>query len=306
MAQPPEELYVLPDGSGVQGEPVLLLALDGFIDAGSARRLAREHLRSALGSSVVATFDVDQLLDYRARRPTLLFDRDHWADYDVPRLDLHVLHDRAGTQFLLLDGPEPDVQWERFAAAVSSLVERLGVRLTVGLDAIPFAVPHTRPLGVTVHGSRPELVEGYTPWLEQVQVPGSASHVVEYRLGQAGHDAMGFAVHVPQYLAQSEFPAASAVLLSAVGRATGLDLPEDGLREAGNLARVEIDEQVARSEEIAAVVRGLEQRYDAVVSAQGRTTLLGEEATRLPTAEEIGDEFERFLAEQPDSGPADD
>jgi hypothetical protein len=139
--------------------PVLVQALDGFVDAGGAKRLAREHLlRDA--STVVALFDVDQLHDYRARRPPMVFAEDHWESYADPQLAVHLVQDDGGTPFLLLAGPEPDVQWERFVAAVSLLVDDLGVGLTVGLNAIPMAVPHTRPVGVIAHGSRPELVDG--------------------------------------------------------------------------------------------------------------------------------------------------
>ena len=67
-------------------------------------------------------FDVDQLVDYRSRRPPLRFDTDHWASYAAPELDVVALTDTGGTGYLLLAGPEPDTQWERFAAAVEQLV----------------------------------------------------------------------------------------------------------------------------------------------------------------------------------------
>ena len=106
----PQDLYELEPDLPELGSPVLIQALDGFVDAGSARRLAREHLLSSHGSRILATFDVDALLDYRARRPAMTFDIDHWADYAEPVLALHLLHDAEGTPFLLLAGPEPDFQ----------------------------------------------------------------------------------------------------------------------------------------------------------------------------------------------------
>ena len=221
----PTELYELSGDVPELGQPVLVLALGGFIDAGGAARLAREHLLSSLTSHVVARFDVDQLLDYRARRPIMLFVEDHWETYDDPELALHLVTDATGTPFLVLAGPEPDVQWERFVAAVQQLVERFGVRLTVGFNAIPMGVPHTRPIGVTAHGTRRDLVHGYQPWVNTVQVPASAAHLTEFRLGKAGHDAVGFAVHVPQYLSQLDYPQAAEVLLDHVATVTGLVLP---------------------------------------------------------------------------------
>jgi len=298
----PSELFDLDPDRPELDRPVLIQALDGFIDAGGAKRLAREHLLSTYSSQPVATFDVDQLLDYRARRPAMLFVEDHWESYDDPQLAVHLLHDAVGTPFLLLAGPEPDVQWERFTEAVRLIVDRLGVRLTIGLNAIPMGVPHTRPTGVIAHGSRKELVAGYEPWVNAVQVPGTAGHLIEHRLGQAGYDAMGFAVHVPHYVAQTDYPAASAALLTEVSKAAGLALPLDALLEAAATTRAAIDEQVASSPEVGAVVHALENQYDAFVAGRDASLLL--EHADLPTADELGAELERFLAEQSQDPPA--
>src|SRR4051812_18908592 len=202
----PSELFELSPDRPELDAPVLIQALDGFIDAGAGKRLAREHLLATHESTVVATFDVDQLLDYRARRPTMLFVEDHWESYDDPQLAVHLLHDDAGTPFLLLAGPEPDVQWERFTEAVRMIIDRLGVRLTIGLNAIPMGVPHTRPTGVIAHGSRKELVAGYEPWVNAVQVPGTAGHLLEYRLGQAGRDAVGLPLPGPPHRSPAAHP----------------------------------------------------------------------------------------------------
>jgi predicted ATP-grasp superfamily ATP-dependent carboligase len=303
----PHELYELADdlpepGEAVPRDSVLIQTLTGFVDAGQATRLAREHLQETLESRLVARFDVDQLLDYRSRRPPMIFMEDHWEEYAEPRLELRLLHDDAGTAFLMLGGPEPDLQWERFTAAVSALVERLGVQVTIGLNSIPMAVPHTRPTGITAHATRRELIAGYEPWLQRVQVPGSAGHLLEYRLGQQGRDAMGFAAHVPHYLAQSEFPAAAEVLLESISRTTGLLLPTEKLRAAAEVVRADVDRQVAETEEAGAVVRALEEQYDAFTRGRAGSNLLAEQTGRLPSADELGAELERFLASQPRPG----
>jgi hypothetical protein len=295
----PHELYQLTDDLPELGQPVLIQALTGFVDAGSATQLAREHLLTTLEGQPIATFDVDQLFDYRSRRPPMIFVEDHWEHYEEPRLELHLLYDDAATPFLLLGGPEPDLQWERFTSAVAALIDRLGVRLTVGLNAIPMAVPHTRPTGVTAHATRRELVAGYEPWLQRVQVPGGAGHLLEYRLGQQGRDAVGFAVHVPHYLAQTEYPAAAELLLASVSRTTGLLLPTQALRTAAEVVRGDIDRQIAQTGgEASALVQALEEQYDAFVRSRDNLSLLTGETGPLPTADELGAELERFLAEQ--------
>ena len=293
MTSDPEELFDLdadrPDLSGA----VLLHTLDGFVDAGAAVRLARATLLAG-DAPIVARFDVDQLHDYRARRPVMHFDVDHWSDYDTPQLAVHLLHDQDETPFLLLAGPEPDALWERFTAAVALLVERLGVRMVVGLDAFPMSVPHTRPTPIIVHGSRRELFADYRAWLGQIMVPASAGHLIEYRLGAAGIDTLGIAAPVPPYLAQAEFPTAALALLREVGARTGLRLDVSSLEDVDSGTREAIDREVSASEELTALVAALERQYDTAAAA-ARTAIADGD---LPSADELGAELERFLAEQ--------
>lgn len=294
----PHDLYELTGDLPDLGRPVLVQALTGFVDAGGATRLAREELLRGVAGEPLVKFDIDALLDYRSRRPTMMFVEDHWESYDEPQLGIHVGHDQQGTPFLVLAGSEPDLAWERFTRAVIDLFVRLDVRLSVGFNAIPMAVPHTRPAGITAHASRKDLITGYEPWLQRVQVPGSAGHLLEYRLGQEGHDAMGFAVHVPHYLAQTDYPEAAAALLGALSRSTGLLLATEELRTAAQGVRAEIDRQIEANPDAAELVTSLEQQYDAYMRGRSGGSNLLASSGPLPTAEELGAELERFLAGQ--------
>ena len=280
--------------------PVLLHAVRGFVDAGHAGQVAVEHLAAVGRAERLVTFDVDQLVDYRSRRPVMTFDSG-WTHYDAPELVVDLMEDAQGVPYLLLHGVEPDLQWERWVAAVQQVVERFDVPLVVGVHGIPMGVPHTRPVSVTAHATRAELVSDHTSMFGTVQVPASAAALLELRLGESGHDAMGFAVHVPHYLAQSPFPAAGLAGLRHVERATGLDLGLAALEPAAAEVMREVERQVEGSSEVAAVVAALEEQYDAFTRSVSRTSLLAQ-ATDLPTAEEIGAELERFLAEQTDPG----
>jgi hypothetical protein len=113
---------------------------------------------------------------------------------------------------------------------------------------------------------------------------------------------MGFAAHVPHYLAQTEYPAAAEQLLSALTKATGLVLPTDTLQTAAAAVRVDIDRQIAQGEDAADVVKALEEQYDAFVRGRQGTNLLALGEGRLPTADELGAELERFLADQANPG----
>jgi predicted ATP-grasp superfamily ATP-dependent carboligase len=297
VGRDPGDLYELSPAAAELGDDlVMLYYLDGFIDAGSAGRLLATHLLDELDHTEVARFDVDALIDYRSRRPVMSYTKDHWEGYDTPELTVSLLRDSENTPFLLLNGLEPDREWETFTGAVRLLIERLKIRLAVGFHGIPMGVPHTRKLGVTAHATDPSLIESYRPLVDKLQVPGSAAALLEYRLGQDDRAALGFAVHVPHYLAQAAYPAAAVTLLESVQRSTGLVLPGDALREAAQTTDEEIARQVEGSAEVTEVVEALEQQYDAFTA--GRDSLLGGESEPMPTAEELGAEFERFLAEQ--------
>jgi predicted ATP-grasp superfamily ATP-dependent carboligase len=299
VARDPGDLYQVSPGAPELDDVVMLYYLDGFIDAGGAGRLLTSHLLGALAHNEIATFDVDSLLDYRSRRPVMTFTKDHWEHYDEPEIAISLMHDTAGTPFLLLNGPEPDHDWNSFTTAVLDLAAALRVRLAVGFHGIPMGAPHTRPLGVTAHATRTELVEGYRPLVDRLQVPGSVAALLELRMGENDRAAIGFAVHVPHYLAQAAYPAAAVTLLESVQRATGLSLPGDALREAAHRTDLEIARQVEGSEEVTEVVQALEQQYDALAAGDGEPA---EEPENMPTAEELGAQFERFLAEQQGRG----
>jgi predicted ATP-grasp superfamily ATP-dependent carboligase len=293
----PEELYELdteetPDLQGA----ALLVYLEGFMDAGAAGRLVTEHLLDAFEHTTVARFDIDRLLDYRSRRPLMTFDDGTWESYDAPELGVFRVEDSAGKPFLLLTGPEPDHEWERFVSATMSLAQRLGAGPMITYFGVPMGIPHTRPLGVITHSSRPGLVTSKIPLPSKLQVPSSASSLMEYRFGEAGRDAIGLVVQVPHYLSQAAYPTAALTLIDMLTEVTGLDLPALELREAADRTNVLIDRQVAESAEVAELVSGLEAQYDAAVAHDGENLLA--EGEEMPTADELAAQFEQFLADQ--------
>jgi len=299
VPEPDRLVHIVDDVSELEGttELAMVLVLDGFLDAGSSAAIAARHLvNEAGGGRVVATFEVDEFHDYRARRPAMSFVRDHYEQYDAPRLVVRLLGDAAGTPYLLMHGPEPDNKWEAFAATVRHVVERLGVSRVIGLGAVPMAVPHTRPIAITHHANNPELLAADSPWRGELRIPSSAQALLEVRLGEAGHDAMGFVAHIPHYLAQLEFPEASVSLLEHVERAAGVAVDLTDLREAARARDEEIATYLAANTEVLEVVQALEQQYDAFARAEQEGNSLLAENEPIPTGEEIGRQFEQFLA----------
>lgn len=278
----------------------LLVGFTGFADAGHVVTQISRELLENLDNEVVAVFDADQLIDYRSRRPRITFIEDHLQDYQAPRLALYRLIDGLGQPFLLLTGFEPDFQWERFCRAVLMLVRQLDVGLVAWVHSIPMPVPHTRPIGVTVHGNRPELIEGISAWKPTVEVPSAIGHLLELRLTEAGRNVAGYVVHVPHYLAEAEYPTAAVAGLEYLGAATNLMLPTDRLREAGREVERQIADQVAASEEVRGVVANLEERYDENAGTVARRSLLADANDQLPDADALGAAVEAYLATRDD------
>ncbi|TCJ30840.1 proteasome assembly chaperone family protein [Nocardioides jejuensis] len=288
-------VHIVDDVTDLGDDPVLVVALHGFLDAGNGSVLAVDHLESTGGvGPVVATFDVDVFHDYRARRPAISFVEDHYESYDAPRLVVRVQRDATGRAFLLLSGPEPDNRWEAFAGAVREVVEVLGVSLVVSLGSVPMAVPHTRPLAVTQHANRRELLLRANQWRGELRIPSSAHALLEVRLGESGHPMVGWVVHVPHYVQGSDYPEAARALLSGVEDSTGLTFDLDALKVAAERRTAEIAEHLAENPDVAELVAGMEQQYDAFQRGIDESLLATDQP--IPTGDELGAEFEKFLA----------
>ncbi|MDN5896854.1 MAG: PAC2 family protein [Nocardioides sp.] len=274
----------------------LVVALQGFLDAGNGSSLAVDHLLADHAGPVVATFEVDVFHDYRARRPVVSFVSDHYEDYEPPRLVVRLMRDGLDHPYLLLTGPEPDTRWEAFTRDVRAVVEHFAVNLVVSMGSVPMAAPHSRPLALTQHANRAGLMLRRNPWLGEMRVPASAQALVEIRLGQKGHDATGYVAHVPHYLAQFDYPLAAQVLLEGVEDSSGLSFDLDEIKVAADAKAREIADYLAEHPDVAEVVAGLEQQYDAFArSEQAGQSLLAEDEP-IPTGDEIGEQFEQFLA----------
>ncbi len=294
----PEELFTIHREAHFDEPPVLVYAFAGFVDAGSGVRIAAEHILATCTHRLLATFDVDELLDYRGRRPRMSYVVDHFASVEMPQITLHEVTDGDGVSFLLLTGPEPDYQWQRFMAAVDLIAQRYRVRLTVGLSAIPWPIPHTRPLGLTVHGSEPSLLAGHVSVVGEVEVPGHVGAMLELHLGQHGFSSMGLTAQVPHYLVQFEFPRAASTLIAGVAAATGLVLPTAALEPAARRADAEVASQMEGNDEFATVVAALEQQYDqmSAVESSPRGALGSITEAEVMSGEEIAAQFEEFLS----------
>jgi predicted ATP-grasp superfamily ATP-dependent carboligase len=269
-------------------QPVLVVALEGWVDAGLGATSATTALLGSIPTEVLATFDGDDLIDQRARRPVLRIVDGVNAGLTWPEIRLLVGEDRTGNDIVLLVGPEPDLHWRPFVASVVELAQELGVRLAVGLGAFPAAAPHTRPVRLAATATTPELASRVGVVPGTLEVPAGIEGALEEGFAATDIPAVGLWARVPHYVSAMPYPAASAALVDGLASVAGLTLESAGLHSAADVTRSRVDELIAQSSEHKAMVSQLEDNIDA---AEGTPLDLG----TLPSGDEIAAELERYL-----------
>jgi hypothetical protein len=273
----------------------LLAAISGFTDAGSAMQQVSDHILGNLEYTTVVVFDNDQLLDYRSRRPVMYFEQDHIEDYQPANLSIHLVKDEVGNQFLFLNGYEPDFRWEAFVSSIETLFALFGIIDLTWLHAIPFPIPHTRSVGVTVSGNQADVIAKFSEWKPRTQVPGNIMHLLEYRLSVAGMATTGFVLLVPHYLSDSDYPQAAVTGLELISGHLGLVFPTDDLRDEGTEFVRRLTKQMAENTELAGLVANLETSFKSDRANTGMGSVKSPER-QIPDADQIAAELEGYLA----------
>ena len=296
MNPDPSPLYrIHPDWGHPPGarldRPVLVVALEGWVDAGMGASAAIAHLLTGSPTATAATFDTEPLIDQRARRPIARLEDGITTELTWPTIRLLAGKDQVGADILYLTGPEPDFGWPSFIEAVIGLVRRLGVRIVVGLGAFPAPTPHTRPvrLASTVPPDSADLAGRVGTVSGTLEVPAGVQTALEVALGEAGVPVIGLWARVPHYVSAMPYPEASAALIDGLCAVTGTVLDTVELRTAGEASRTQVDELIGANPEHLDMVRRLELAID---SEEG--TPLGF-ASDLPSGDEIAEELEQFL-----------
>ncbi|WP_167142334.1 PAC2 family protein [Canibacter zhoujuaniae] len=245
----------------------------------------------------LVSFKADLLLDYRAHRPEMGFERDHFTSYQPEELTLSLGSDSLGNQFLLLAGFEPDYRWERFADSVLLLIAELQVSVTFWGQAFPMPVPHTRPIAKTISGTREDVIAELTDWQPSSRIAASITQMLEYRLTLLGEDVVGCTLFLPNYLATNYYPTGMLAAISVISRVTGLVFSTERVIEEEARFAHQLANQLQENEEFIELVAALEARYDKFKARESRTADLLGSLDDMPSAEELGHEFEQFLAQ---------
>ena len=270
-------------------EPVLIVGLEGWIDAGIAASTAVATLLESIPTEVLATFDTEYFIDQRARRPLARIVDGVTTELTWPEIQIRYGRDRDGADVLFLVGPEPDFHWSDFVDVVTDAAGRFDVRLVVGLGAFPAPTPHTRPVRLigTAPAASKHLLALVGSVTGELEVPAGIGTALELGFAEVDMDIMTLWARVPHYVASMPYPEAAATLIDGLARVSGLTLDAGHLRASAAEARQRVDELVTNNPEHFSMVQRLEAAAD-----QNEGTSLGEE---LPSGEELAAELEKFL-----------
>ena len=270
-------------------DPYLLVALDGFVDAGSVAATAGMFLRHRWRTELAATLDGDAFIDYRARRPRAIIDNGVVSRVEMPALEFFSGEvDGGAHDVLVLLGPEPDMRWEGFFRTVEQVCRAAGVAGVITLGAYPAAVPHTRPVGImkAANATGVELVPGAEDVVGYTGPVGAAT-ALQAHLTEAGVPSVGLWAEVPHYIATSPNPAGALSMVRVLADVFEVAVDTTELEAAAELHRQQVDEAVAEHPEAAEMVAAFERHYDA-----------GEQHEEMPSGDDIAAEIERYLRAQ--------
>ncbi|WIK64963.1 PAC2 family protein [Gleimia hominis] len=245
--------------------PVMLVHLSGATDAGNAGGMAVDQLLASLPSQRVAEFDTDLLIDYRSHRPSATLENWSLLDMEVPEIAVDLVQDDQGTPILVLHGPEPDMKWQRFGAAVADFAHEAGVELAVSLMGMPAGVPHTRPTVVHLQSTDPSLVADQPSMEGQIQVSSSVNTFLQHVLREQGTQSLNFLAAVPYYVARMDYPQASLALLDRMGEKLGLSLPTGNIEAGNQFVGAQLAHLIDENEEVTGFIHMLEEQFDETV-----------------------------------------
>ena len=293
MALSRRDLNVTPD------RPVLVMGLEGWVDAGLSGGNAISALLGSMRTEPIVTFDADQLVDHRSRRPSQRIVNGVLESVTYSEIQLRYGTDASGNDLLLLVGPEPDYRWREFTNELTSLCADLGVRLAVGLGGFPAPMPHTRPTRIIATAIDEGLATdiGFIPGVREV--PAGIHAAILKGFENVGIPALSLWAMVPHYVSGMPYPDASVGLLDHLARLGGVVVDVTELRAAAGVTKTRIDGLIAQNPEHVAMVEQLERQAEeeaAGLAAAGDPPPL--DADNLPSGDEIAAELQRFLREE--------
>lgn len=240
---------------------------------------------------LIASFDPDLIFDFRSERPMITFENGAMTAMTEPRLDFYLVEDIEGEKMLVLRGNEPDLRWHSLAEGVLQLATQFGVERFYAIGGLPSGIPHTRPVDLLIRGYRRTQPEQDATYIQSVNF----SEFLVYTLGASGIDTSSVLARVPFYLVNSVYAAAAGAVASFVSDDSGLALPVGDLERVAQTESDQIEAVYGQQEDFRSLVASLEEEYDTEGPNSG-FILPNDELPEIPSAEEIGEAAEQFLA----------
>ncbi|MFD4190324.1 PAC2 family protein [Amycolatopsis thermoflava] len=265
---------------------VMILAFEGWNDAGDAASTALEHLQLSWDAKPLAELEPDDYYDFQVSRPTVRMVDGVTRRVEWPTTRLAICHPPGYDQdIVLVTGPEPNMRWRAFCRELLGHIEDLGVTTVVTLGALLADTAHTRPVPVTGTAYDPEAAARFGLERSRYQGPTGIVGILQDACVQAGIPAISIWAAVPHYVSHPPSPKATLALLHKLEDVLDVEVPLGALPEQAEEWQQTVSEMAEEDEEIAEYVRSLEERGDA------ETAITLEESS----GEKIAAEFERYL-----------
>jgi predicted ATP-grasp superfamily ATP-dependent carboligase len=267
-------------------EPVMLVAFEGWNDAGNAATTAIRHLGEAWDAKVFATVDPEHFYDFSSTRPRVEFDDDHQRVIVWPE---NIFSDASrvtpSLDVITLLGVEPQLQWRTFCQQVTGLARIFDVRLVVTLGALLAEVPHTRPVSVFGTAYDETVIDELKLLPSKYEGPTGIVGVLHAACHEAGLKSASLWAAVPTYIPTAPSPKAALALVQKAADLLEVEVDTGELEIAARSYEEQVNEVVQNDDETAEYVSQLEESFDdnADVFDSGPTLI---------------DEVEQFLRDQ--------
>jgi len=261
----------------------LVVAFEGWNDAGEAASGAVRRLRDHLGLEPIAELDPEDYFDYQFSRPVATIGPDGARRILWPGVTLFAPgadDDDSGVHLLL--GTEPSRMWKTFAAETLELVQDADIDFVVLLGAMLADVPHTRPISTFASSESPEVRSAFGVERSTYEGPTGILGVLADAFQTAGIPAVSIWASVPHYVHNAPSPKATLALLDKLQDFVPVEVPRDELVEESAVWESGIDQLADDDEEMASYIETLERARDTVDAPEA-------------SGEAIAEEFERYL-----------
>jgi proteasome assembly chaperone (PAC2) family protein len=278
--------------------PVMVCAFKGWNDAGEAATAALSYIRGSFDARDVAEIDPEEFYDFTAVRPTVRLADGSVREIDWPSNTFSVAPVQgADGDLVLLHGVEPSLRWRRFTDDVIGVARELRAEMVITLGALLADVPHSRPVSINGITSDDSLIErlGFEP--PTYEGPTGIVGILQQACAAAGIPAVSLWASVPHYVAASPNPKVALALVRAFEGATSLAVDGGELEEAAEDYERQVTAAVASDPEVKAFVERLESAMDDA-NAENPP-----DEGRLPSADTIASDFQRFLRQRGPEGP---